>query len=201
MADDSTSNATKIEQASGLIESVLANARHKSTEPDEDPWTDTQVADICGAVKDHCGPATAARLRRLIQAAQAPAPITAVWRPVSEPLEYLTRCSDGTVFANHATIPAHAVQWAIAAQGTAVEQLIPQGFRVEHRAPSGALTDEANDRTKWLVERTEAPYTGRDRLSKWTGPTLADAMRAARESLPADLVMDVPVQRTGDSNG
>lgn len=88
-----------------------------------------------------------------------------------------------------------------AAQAPAVEQLIPQGFRVEHCAPSGALTDEANARTKWVVERTEAPYTGRDRLRKWTGPTLADAMRAARESLPADLVYDVPVHGTGGGNG
>ena len=36
------------------------------------------------------------------------------WHPVSEPLAFMTRCSDGTTFLNCAKLPAHAVEWAIA---------------------------------------------------------------------------------------
>jgi len=70
-----------LDDCEGLAGTILGMAAasevqpKKSTEPDEDLWTETQVADICGAVKNHCGPATAARLRRLIETAQAPAPV------------------------------------------------------------------------------------------------------------------------------
>ena len=41
------------------------------------------------------------------------APQPEQWKPVATPLEYHTRCADGTTFRNAVLMPAHAVEWSI----------------------------------------------------------------------------------------
>lgn len=85
----------------------------------------------------------------------APAQQVEQWHPSTEPLEYLTRCSDGTTFRNVVKLPAHAMEWAVAVPTPSltvgertepatwphgidiadeIESLMPQGFGYATRA-------------------------------------------------------------------
>ena len=44
-----------------------------------------------------------------------PQPAIPEWQPIDVPLYYNTRCADGTIFLNAVQMPAHAVEWCIAA--------------------------------------------------------------------------------------
>ena len=60
---------------------------------------------------------------------------------------------------------------------------VPRGFEVRHNPPWSALTDAANDRTRYTVFRIEAPFCGKDDVRQWSGPTLQSAMEAAHKAL------------------
>lgn len=60
---------------------------------------------------------------------------------------------------------------------------LPRGWRVEAIGPWSALTDEANAERRWLVERTEAPYSGRTGSRSWYGPTLHETFQRAHKDL------------------
>jgi hypothetical protein len=47
---------------------LVARDKQAQAADDEDVWSAVQVDGIVAAVRDHCGPATAARLRRIIEA-------------------------------------------------------------------------------------------------------------------------------------
>jgi hypothetical protein len=56
-------------------------------------------------------------------------------------------------------------------------------WTVVRSLPWSALTDEANEATRWYVERKIAPFCGRDGIRRWVGATPSDALDKARQSL------------------
>ena len=46
---------------------------------------------------------------------EIPTQPASAWQPIDVPLYYKTRCADGTIFMNAVQMPAHAIEWCIAA--------------------------------------------------------------------------------------
>lgn len=61
--------------------------------------------------------------------------------------------------------------------------MIPRGFTVHHQADWPALTDEANARNRWRVERNDSPYAAPDGTRAWAARTLEDALSIACSDL------------------
>jgi hypothetical protein len=53
--------------------------------------------------------------RAALRAALAQQDEPVAWYSVDQPLNYMTRCADGTKFTNAVVMPAHAVSWAYTA--------------------------------------------------------------------------------------
>ena len=49
------------------------NHNTAASQPKDEDWTPEQIDELAGVVRDKCGPATAQRLRRIIERAQSPA--------------------------------------------------------------------------------------------------------------------------------
>ncbi|MDB5541463.1 MAG: hypothetical protein JWQ89_3190 [Devosia sp.] len=132
------------------------------------------------AARERVEPSEAAK--RLIAALQWSINNKAVWRsPIDE--AGALQLTYSLFAALSSSAPSEAAEQ---------EPRIPLGFKVTHCPDWSAMTDEANAKYRWHVERIIAPFCGDDDVRVWQGPTLADAMGKALAALkmgPAPLVL------------
>jgi hypothetical protein len=64
-----------------------------------------------------------------------------------------------------------------------IKAIDSEGWALTRHPPSSWLTDAANKRGAWSVQRTEAPYCDKDDNRVWQGPTPIEALRAGRKAI------------------
>ena len=64
-----------------------------------------------------------------------------------------------------------------------ISQLDSGQWKITRMLPSTYLTQEANTKHAYMVERQDSPYCDNDGMRFWTGPTAYDALLKAIASL------------------
>jgi hypothetical protein len=57
------------------------------------------------------------------------------------------------------------------------------GYKITLTEPWSALTDEANEQTKWMVERSNRPFCDSEGNRIWTGATVFEAINKAKTAI------------------
>jgi len=81
--------------------------------------------------------------------------------------------------------PAHRQQLAKPAVDSLLIKAFENGFKFGYSEPWDALTDEANERFKWYVERTKPPFCDKDSMRIWHGKTIYEALEKATKAIAA----------------
>jgi hypothetical protein len=77
---------------------------------------------------------------------------------------------------------AHSAQIPAGDGFTAVQAMAMAGWAVRYNSePDPDLTPEWNARTRWIMERTRAPYSFGDNLRLWTAPTFYSLVKIAKQ--------------------
>jgi hypothetical protein len=64
-----------------------------------------------------------------------------------------------------------------------IKAIDSEGWALTRHPPSSWLTDAANKRGAWSVQRTEAPFCDKEDNRLWQGPTPIEALRAGRKAI------------------
>lgn len=64
-----------------------------------------------------------------------------------------------------------------------IEQAMIDGYQPQYNYPASYLTAAANKKFAWSVTRTQAPFSNKDDLRVWHGPTLKTAIRRATKDI------------------
>ena len=69
---------------------------------------------------------------------------------------------------------------------SSIIEAIKDGYKLSYNEPVDYLTDEANLKTAWFVERSKAPFRDKEGMGIWLGATPLEALTKCKNQLTKD---------------